>query len=1291
MTEHQTGQGHSREHAPRSEVGNHELPIWQKMPEIVDTLQHDNRLILVSETGSGKTTQVPQALWAEGFAQQGKIFVVENRVPVAVEVANRVADEMGVEVGREVGYLTGPEKRSGRNSNIVFMTSGVFKNIVRNDPTLDQASVVIFDEFDERYLLSDIGLALVEKAQQQGSKAKFVLMSATLNAQKFSEHFGGAPIVEAKGRPYPVDVHYAPERIDPSRMPDKAAEVVAQIHQAGEDGDVLIFMPGKQEIQATVDALARQHVTGVTILPLHSELPPAERHRVFEKTRGRKIIISTNIAERGLTIDGIKYVVDSGLARIKEYDPASDTSKLVVGPVAQDSLRQRQGRAGRTQPGECYFLLTEDEFNRRPTSTKPEIMRTSLREVVMQIKAMGYSREGDPLRFIDSPEKQNWKTAKNQLRLLGALDPEDETRLSKFGEKLAELSCDPREGTMLLKGAEMGCGREMAVIAALRTSKRLFYRPQAEGEQADAAHRAFNTSQASDLINLLNVYQQAERAGFSYQWCRENYVSIQALKEVRQNVAQLTEQVKRLGYSLNTDKAKPETICQAIIAGFPDKIFTAAGRGWYQNTETGERAMLGRESAVVGDIVIANELITVQTRRGGELPLITLATKVDPSVLKTVAPQLVREEARSTSYDPETDRVVRSVDLYLKGSYSSYASEQRKLTGNEAVEVFANALAAGRLDLPFVSENNEVITKLRDLYLRSAGETAQPLSTQQLAEIYKGRLQSIASRKELEEALAAGTLDLSVKLDEYVSVEVQEQIIRDNPDTLQIGDATFGITYADSGWGSDRFSARIRVPANQVFSFTEVPALPSGRAITIEIVDKEGSTAKQFEGKDLEELKKRTREHLVKQQWDSWRYAQPSDVLQQRLTSFDPTGEAPTLPERLAYGTDPETGEPMYAYPALTVERSSYSGDSYSVRYYATEAEAQQAQARVEEIRTQALEKQRLEQERIELLPQVRKLQTEVRSQLDRMVDQIGNAAYEQYGLSYTDFYRLRDQLQEASYGLESNPRSAKETLQQIQQRIQEAAEQKREQDKLRAEAEEARRLAEEEAERARQAEAEQEELMSSPFAAAFARAGIRPEDITAPREPAEEEVSTQTEPERTETFESTIPATTNGERKTEPQPVHTTLLGGIQARDTESLVEEVRTLMQRNNKPRKRALIQAALIGRGPQAMAEAKISEAEFPIIFQQIRLATQEAERGYDDATTQELRNALRGVENMHAAIKASKSDLVKEYIGNNPEDVQRFQTTFVSLLQGRERPPKDTELPDLAEQAIEQMTS
>lgn len=616
------------------EVGNRELPIWKRMPEILEALRKSGVLILTSETGSGKSTQVPQALLAEGFAEEGKtIIVVQNRIAVAVEVAKRVADELGVAVGTVVGYLTGREKNAGKKSKILFVTAGVFRNMLRRDPTMEQASVVLFDEFDERELLMDLGAALMEKSQNKGGASKFCLMSATLNAQKFSEHFGGAPIVEAKGRPFPVETHFARERIDQSRMPEKAAEIALSIHESSPEGDILIFMPGKQEINETMKALEKAKIADATVLPLHSELKPEERHRVFDKVRGRKIIVSTNIAERGVTIDGVKYVIDSGFARMTQYDAASDTTKLAITQCAQDALIQRRGRAGRTQPGECHCLYSEQDFQKRDRSTKPEIQRTSLREVVMQIKAMGYSREGDPIRLIDAPEKQSWKAAKNQLRLLGALDSTDESKLSEFGVQLSELPCDPREGAIILKGCQMGCGKEAALIAAIRTGRRLFYRPQSEGEKADAAHAKFRTSSSSDLLNLMKVYREAEDNGFSNAWCRTNYVSWLALREVSQNYNRIVGQLRSMGLELNDADASPETVCKAIATGFPDKVFERAGRGgWYRNTATGERAKLGRESKVSGDRVIANELIAIPTRSGEDLPLITVATKYESGV-----------------------------------------------------------------------------------------------------------------------------------------------------------------------------------------------------------------------------------------------------------------------------------------------------------------------------------------------------------------------------------------------------------------------------------------------------------------------------------------------------------------------------------------------------------------------------------------------------------------------------------------------------------------------------------
>lgn len=618
-------------------IGNRNLPIWEKMGEIVDCLRNGNRLILSSPTGSGKTTQIPQALFHAGFADQGKIYVVENRVVVAVETAKRVAHEMGVRIGQEVGFLTGPEKDSSEKTKIVFLTSGVFRQVLRRDPMLRSASVVLLDEFDERDLLTDLSASLIDKAQSLGSSIKFVLMSATLNAAKFSQHFDGAPIVEASGRMFPISVQFQAEPVPAWAKPEKAAELAADIHKSGSSGDILIFMSGKPEINEVIKHLQRLQVTGARILPLHGELSPHEREEIFKPCDSRKIIVSTNIAERGVTIDGVVHVIDSGLVRMQQYDANSDATLLPIVNCAQDSLRQRQGRAGRTQSGAYYPLLTQEEYDQRERSTAPEIQRTALRDVVLQIKAMGYSRADNPLRIIDYPEKQSWKKAKEQLRLLGALNTANETELSSFGEKLAELGCGARDAAMILHGSDVGCGAEAVTIAAIRMSRKMFYTPRDKEFEAQQAHAKFRTSPECDLLNLLKAYEAARKANFEGSWCKDNFVSWQALREVRQNEEQLTKRALAAGCKLNhRPLANSDGICQAISRAFPDRVYISSGRGWYYAPFGDDERLLGKESTVGrtgAKLIVATELLTIQKRGGGSLPLITSATVTKPEWL----------------------------------------------------------------------------------------------------------------------------------------------------------------------------------------------------------------------------------------------------------------------------------------------------------------------------------------------------------------------------------------------------------------------------------------------------------------------------------------------------------------------------------------------------------------------------------------------------------------------------------------------------------------------------------
>jgi HrpA-like RNA helicase len=613
--------------------GNRELPIWHVMPEIINTLKSNNRLCLVSETGSGKSTQVPQELYHSGVLGDKILYVVENTVAVASEVAKRVSDEMHVPIGSSVGYITRNEKKLSDKSKIIFVTNGIFKNIIRNDPTLSKASMVIFDEFDERYLASDIGLALTEEAQKKGCKTKFILMSATLNSEKIKKHFTGIPLVEAKGRQYPVQAFFSDRDIDVFQMPIEAAKKSIEILKKTPSGDMLLFMPGKWEIDATIREIKRLHPDAYT-LPLHAELPKEERSKVFEKTKKRKIIVSTNVAERGLTIDGVKYVIDSGVARMNDYDPINDASKLGILSCAKDSIRQRKGRAGRTSPGEYFALFTEKDFLSRAPSTKPEILRSPLRSLLLQLKAMGYYKDVDPIRFMDSPNISQWNSAKQQLKMLGALDTNNDSHLSRFGKDLSELDCDPREGTMILNGAKLGVVKEMAILSAIRScSKRIFNRPPPQRDLADNKHREFRGNQKSgyksDMFALLHAFHEGEKTNFDPLWCKDHFVSRSALKEIRQTSFDLLRQVKSLGYQTENISVSPEKILKAIRSAFPDRVFRFIKYGWYENILTKDRAVVSRDSILYDEpMIIANEFIHLQKPDGLIVPTITMATSV---------------------------------------------------------------------------------------------------------------------------------------------------------------------------------------------------------------------------------------------------------------------------------------------------------------------------------------------------------------------------------------------------------------------------------------------------------------------------------------------------------------------------------------------------------------------------------------------------------------------------------------------------------------------------------------
>ena len=449
------------------------LPIWKIHADILRTLQAGNRMVLVAPTGSGKTTQVPQMLLDAGIAGDKMIVVLQPRRVAARTVATRVAGERGGKLGAEVGYQIRFDDHTSVGTRICFVTEGILLRWLQDDRTLANIGAVIFDEFHERNLLSDVALALVKHLQQiQRPDLVMLVMSATLDAEPVAAYLNQCPILISEGQSYPVEVGYL-------SMPDQrpftaqAAEAVERIINDEAPGDILVFMPGRGEINGTLDALRGMRTRErVTCIPLHGELEPQEQDRAFAPNALRKVIVATNVAETSITIDGIRHVVDSGVARVARYDAERGIGTLLLEPISRASADQRKGRAGRTAPGTCHRLWTVIGHQNREERNTPEIQRSDLAEVVLLLHSLGI-REAATFDWLDKPDPQAVERAERLLTMLGALLNAD---LTAIGRQMLRLPMHPRYSRMLIEASQRGCVPDAALCAALVSGRDLLAR-----------------------------------------------------------------------------------------------------------------------------------------------------------------------------------------------------------------------------------------------------------------------------------------------------------------------------------------------------------------------------------------------------------------------------------------------------------------------------------------------------------------------------------------------------------------------------------------------------------------------------------------------------------------------------------------------------------------------------------------------------------------------------------------------------------------------------------------------
>jgi len=455
------------------------LPVWQQKQEFLDTLEKNQTMILVGETGSGKTTQIPQFVVEAGYTSNRKqIACTQPRRVAAMSVSRRVAEEMDVTIGEEVGYSIRFEDCSSSKTVLKYLTDGMLLREAMTDPLLERYRVIILDEAHERTLATDVLFGLLKEVLRNRPDLKLVVMSATLEAEKFQAYFNVAPLMKVPGRLHPVEIFYTQ---DPERdYLEAAIRTVVQIHTCETPGDILVFLTGEEEIEDACKKITKEiqnlgdQVGPVKAVPLYSTLPPAMQQKIFESAPpplkeggppGRKVVVSTNIAETSLTIDGIVYVIDPGFAKQKVYNPRIRVESLLVSPISKASAHQRSGRAGRTQPGKCFRLYTEKSFhNDLQAQTYPEILRSNLANVVLNLKKLGID-DLVHFDFMDPPAPETLMRALETLNYLGALD--DDGNLTKLGELMSEFPLDPQMSKMLVVSPEFNCSNEILSITAM--------------------------------------------------------------------------------------------------------------------------------------------------------------------------------------------------------------------------------------------------------------------------------------------------------------------------------------------------------------------------------------------------------------------------------------------------------------------------------------------------------------------------------------------------------------------------------------------------------------------------------------------------------------------------------------------------------------------------------------------------------------------------------------------------------------------------------------------------------
>lgn len=830
---------------------NEDLPISLRKEEIIESIRKNQVLILSGETGSGKTTQIPQFCLAAGRGISGAIACTQPRRIAALSVSDRIAEELGQETGLSVGYQIRFQEKTSENTLIKVMTDGVLLAEVQKDRYLNAYDTIIVDEAHERSLNIDFILGILSDLLKKRRDLKVIITSATIDTRKFSEAFGGAPVIEVSGRTFPVDVIYRPteDKDEEEQYVDRAVAVVEEINRFGPFGDILMFMPTEADIRECCELLNGRSYLHAVVMPLYARMSASDQRRIFDPVAGRKIVVATNVAETSITIPGIRYVVDTGLARIPRYTPRTRTTSLPVTVVSQSSADQRKGRAGRVENGICYRLYSEKDFEGRTLFTTPHILRANLAEVILRMIALSLG-DVNSFPFIDPPSPRSVKDGFDTLIELGALriNPPSEKKggiaysLTEHGRIMARIPLDPTLSRMLIEASKRGCLSEVTVIIAALSLRDPRERPLEKAQQADQAHAVFKDP-SSDFITLLNIWNAFERetgkggkrASVLKQFCKTHFLSFLRMREWQDIHAQLSDILSEQGLAEQSahadvqqeDKRSPfkplyRAIHQSILSGYLSGIAMKKEKNIYTATRARE-AMIFPGSGLFnngGPWIMSAEM--VETSR---LYARTTAN-IDPAWLVELGGASLVRTYNNPRWDRKKGAVVASEKISLFGLVIAENTVlYGKVKPEDAAKIFIQcAFVEGDVELErtgkelsFIKHNLDLVEEVRSLEDKVRRRDLL-VPDEALSEFYAVHIKDISDVRSLSKFIRekGGYRFLLMNKEMLFRYEPDPGVLDLFPEALSFGEKTsFRVSYRFNP-GADDDGITIAVPAAAV-------------------------------------------------------------------------------------------------------------------------------------------------------------------------------------------------------------------------------------------------------------------------------------------------------------------------------------------------------------------------------------------------------------------------------------------------------------------------------------------